>query len=46
MGLGGSVFQWNPEKQIGFAFVPTRLHMLDLVNERGKLLQQAVLECG
>ena len=46
MGLGGSVFQWHPEKQIGFAFVPTRLHMLDLVNERGKLLQQATLSCA
>lgn len=46
MGLGGSVFQWHPEKQIGFAFVPTRLHVLDFVNERGKLLQQAVLDAA
>ena len=45
MGLGGSVFQWNPERQLGFSFVPTRLHVLDLVNERGKALQKAVLDC-
>ncbi len=45
MGLGGSIFQWHPEHDIGFAFVPTSLHVLDLLNERGKLLQAAVLEC-
>jgi CubicO group peptidase (beta-lactamase class C family) len=45
MGLGGSVFQWHPESDIGFAFVPTSLHVLDLLNERGKLLQAAVLAC-
>ena len=43
MGLGGSIFQWHPEYQIGFAFVPTSLHVLDLVNERGKALQAEVL---
>ncbi len=45
MGLGGSIFQWHPEKQIGFAFVPTSLHAVDVVNERGKALQQEVLRC-
>ena len=43
MGLGGSVFQWHPEYQIGFAFVPTSLHVLDLCNERGKTFQTEVL---
>ena len=43
MGLGGSIFQWHPEYQIGFAFVPTSLHVLDLVNERGKAFQAEVL---
>lgn len=43
MGLGGSIFQWHPEYQIGFAFVPTSLHVLDVVNERGKVLQAEVL---
>jgi len=45
MGLGGSIFQWHPEKQIGFSFVPTSLHVLDLVNERAKTYQKEVLNC-
>ena len=45
MGLGGSLFQWHPEQEIGFAFVPTSLHMLDLMNERGKCYQNEVLRC-
>ena len=45
MGLGGSIFQWNPEKRIGFSFVPTALHVLDLVNERGKTFQSMALRC-
>ena len=45
MGLGGSIFQWHPQSEIGFAFVPTSLHLLDFVNERGKMLQATVLEC-
>jgi len=43
MGLGGSIFQWHPEKRIGFSFVPTALHVLDLVNERGKEFQSMAL---
>ncbi|MFK7977587.1 MAG: serine hydrolase domain-containing protein [Halioglobus sp.] len=45
MGLGGSIFQWNPEKDIGFGFVVTELHVLDLLNERGKTYQAEVLRC-
>ncbi len=45
MGLGGSVFQWQPQLDIGFAFVPTMLHVLDLFNERGKRYQAEVLRC-
>ena len=45
MGLGGSIFQWHPEKKISVAFVPTSLHMLDFVNERGKTYQAEVLRC-
>jgi CubicO group peptidase (beta-lactamase class C family) len=45
MGLGGSIFQWHPEKKISIAFVPTSLHMLDLVNERGKTYQAELLRC-
>lgn len=45
MGLGGSIFQWHPESDIGFAFVPTSLHVLDFLNERGKVYQAEVLSC-
>lgn len=45
MGAGGSIFQWNPELEIGFAFVPTSLHLIDLFNERSKVYQSAVARC-
>jgi CubicO group peptidase (beta-lactamase class C family) len=45
MGLGGSIFQWHPELDIGFGFVPTSLHVLDFLNERGKVYQSEVLNC-
>ena len=45
MGLGGSLFQWHPENDIGFGYVPTSLNVLDLVNERGKAYQAEVLMC-
>ena len=45
MGFGGSIFQWHPELDIGFAFVPTSLHVLDFLNERGKRYQAEVLAC-
>ncbi|WP_239017289.1 serine hydrolase domain-containing protein [Seongchinamella sediminis] len=46
MGFGGSIFQWHPGLDIGFAFVPTSLHALDLLNERGKRYQREVLSCA
>jgi CubicO group peptidase (beta-lactamase class C family) len=45
MGLGGSVFQWHPEHEIGFGYVPTSLNILDLFNERAKTYQAEVLKC-
>ena len=45
MGLGGSIFQWHPAHEIGFCFVPTTLHALDILNERGKTYQAEVLRC-
>ena len=45
MGFGGSIFQWHPEQDLGFAFVPTSLHYLDFLNERGKCYQAEVLRC-
>lgn len=44
MGLGGSVFQWHPGLKIGFGFVPTSLHVLDIFNERGKSYQAELLK--
>ena len=35
----------HPEHEIGFGFVPTALHLLDIVNERGKVYQAEVLRC-
>ncbi|MEH6636568.1 MAG: serine hydrolase [Halioglobus sp.] len=46
MGFGGSILQWHPELDIGFAFVPTSLHVLDLFNERGKIYQAEILKCA
>lgn len=45
MGLGGSIFQWHPQYQIGFGYVPTSLNVLDIFNERGKTYQAEVLSC-
>jgi len=45
LGLGGSIFQWHPEHKIGFAYVPTSLNWLDIVNERGKRYQAEMLKC-
>ena len=45
MGLGGSIFQWHPQANIGFGYVPTSLNVLDLYNERGKTYQAEVLKC-
>jgi len=45
MGFGGSIFQWHPGLDIGFAFVPTSLHALDFFNERGKWYQAEILKC-
>lgn len=46
MGFGGSVFQWHPQKRIGFSFVPTRLHIMDFVNERAKVYQAVAARCA
>ena len=44
-GYGGSMFQWHPELEIGFAYTPTLLHWFDAQNGRGRLLQQEVVKC-
>ena len=42
----GAVFQWHPELNIGFAYVPTLLNWIDLVNNKARLLQGEVLACA
>ena len=44
-GMGGSIMQWHPELQIGFAFIPTYFNLTELVSERGAVLQQIVKDC-
>lgn len=46
MGIGGSIFQWHPRLDIGFAFIPTTMHTVDFLNERGKIFQAEVLKCA
>ncbi|TRY81200.1 hypothetical protein TCAL_09008 [Tigriopus californicus] len=43
-GLGGSVFQYHPENQIGFGYVPTLLHWEDVGGARGTQLQAVALK--
>ncbi len=45
MGYGGSVFQWNPDLKISFAYVPTELKAIDFVNGGGAKLQKLVMDC-
>ena len=45
MGFGGSVFQWHPELQISFAYVPTLLDWTDVVNGKALKLQRTVVQC-
>ena len=44
-GAGGSVVQWHPELKIGFAFIPTLMSHVEMVNERGAVLQKIVKDC-
>ena len=44
-GMGGSVFMWEPELDIGFAYVPTLMAWHDLHGMRGLKLQEQVKKC-
>lgn len=44
MGVGGSIFQWNPEHKIGFGYVPFDLWMCDMVNKRASDIQKKIVE--
>ncbi len=43
-GFGGSVFQWHPEANVSFSYVPAHLCLMDFANTRAGLLQQAVMK--
>ena len=47
-GFGGSIMQWNPELQIGIAYVPADHICLDALNGRAvslaRLVESAVIE--
>ena len=42
-GFGGSGFQWHPELQIGFAFVPSLLFWSDVANNKAGEFQALIL---
>ncbi len=44
-GFGGSVFQWHPELQISFSYVPTQLSWYDFSASRGGELQERLVDC-
>ena len=46
MGYGGSVFQWHLDLKIGFAYTPTYLQLIDLNNNRARMLQEEIVKCA
>lgn len=45
MGVGGAVFQWHCERQVGFAFTSSLL-LPDFANSDSAILQNEVLNCA
>ena len=46
IGLGGSCFQWRPDRRISFAYAPNLLVWEDPSNKKAARLQNAVLKCA
>ena len=44
MGFGGSVFNYNPELEIGFGYVPFNFIDMDMTNKRGATIQGVVAQ--
>jgi len=42
-GFGGSVFQWHPDLQIGFAYIPSLLSWIDMANNKGGKFQELIV---
>ncbi len=45
-GMGGSVFQWHPDLEIGFAFVMNQMYWFDVNNAKAAYLQKEVARCA
>ena len=45
MGYGGSIFQWHPEMDIGFSYVPLDVFLTDASDRKGATLQGAMRDC-
>ncbi len=45
-GFGGSIFQWHPELEIGFGYVPSRASWYDMANRKGGEMQAVVRKCA
>jgi hypothetical protein len=46
MGMGGSVFQWHPDLEIGFGFALNQMYWFDINNIKGAYLQKEVADCA
>jgi hypothetical protein len=46
MGMGGSVFQWHPDLEIGFGFALNQMFWFDIVNIKAAYLQKEVADCA
>ena len=44
-GFGGSIFVWNQEHKMSFAYTCALLHWEDLHNDKGKRLLKEVFKC-
>ncbi len=45
-GMGGSIFQWHPELEIGFGFTLNNIYWFDGLNCKGAYLQKEVVDCA
>ena len=43
-GMGGSVFQWHPELNIGFSYVPVEMLFVDAGNHKISTVQEILVD--
>lgn len=44
-GMGGSIFEWNPEEQISFGYVPFDYIIADGISTSGESIKNIVTQC-